>query len=116
MAARREPLVVYGRDLLGTIWDVGLPTVLRLLSMLLRSGGTAHLDVPRASLAPEPGAGVPWHRALPLDSLAAELAEHGLRIDETHEVEEVFEHTPWDTGGKPLPTTRLVVSWQRRTR
>jgi SAM-dependent methyltransferase len=116
MAARRDPLVVYARGLLGNYWDIGRPILLRGLSMLLRSGGQAHLDVPRTSLMPQPGTGVPMHRAVPVETLRAEMAPHGLRIDEVHEADEVVEHTPWETGDAPLPTTRMVVTWQRPVR
>ena len=116
MAARRELLVVYARGLLGTHWDIGRPTLLRGLSMLLRSGGQAHLDVPRTSLLPQPGTGVPMHRAVPVGTLRAEMAPYGLRIDEVHDADEVDAHTPWETGDAPLPTTRMVVTWQRPVR
>ncbi|WP_448627003.1 class I SAM-dependent methyltransferase [Geodermatophilus sp. URMC 64] len=114
VAARREPVVVYARDLLATVWDVTRPQLLRLLSMVLRSGGQAHLDVPRADLMPVPGTGVPLHRATPLERLAEEMAPYGLRTEETLDTEETLENLPWNTEGKPLPTTRMVVTWQRR--
>jgi SAM-dependent methyltransferase len=116
IAARREPVVVYGRGLLGTLWDTGRPQLLRLLSMVLRSGGRAYLDVPRVSLAVDPGTGVPLHRAVSLDVLAAEMAPYGLAVDELHEADEIVEHMPWTGDSVPLPTVRMVVSWQRRTR
>ena len=116
LAADREPLVVYARGLLGNYWDIGRPILLRGLSMLLRSGGQAHLDVPRSSLMPIPGTGIPMHRAVPVETLRAELARYGLRIDEVHDADEVVEHTPWETGTDPLPTTRMVVTWQRPVR
>jgi SAM-dependent methyltransferase len=116
LAARREPLVVYARGLLGSHWDTGRPILLRGLSMLLRSGGQAHLDVPRSSLMPVPGTGIPMHRAVPVETLRAEMTAYGLRIDEVHDADEVVEHTPWETGTDPLPTTRMVVTWQRPVR
>jgi len=116
LAARREPVTVLARGLLGTLHDAGRPQLFRLLSMLLRPGGSAHLDVPRRSLAAEPAVGVPLHRSLPLDVLAEEMGRHGLRIRETHEAGEVLDGMPWGTGDEPVPTTRMVVSWQRATR
>jgi hypothetical protein len=116
VAARQEPVVVYARALLATLWEYGQPTLFRLLSMMLRHGGQAHLDVPRESLKPERGTGIPLHRVLDLDALRADMARYGLRIDETHEADEHFEYTPWSTGERPLPTTRMVVSWQRAAR
>ena len=116
LAAGRTPLVVYARGLLGSHWDIGRPTLLRGLSMLLRSGGQAHLDVPRSSLLPTPGTGVPLHREVPVETLRAELVPYGLRIDEVHDADEVVEHMPWETGTAPLPTTRMVVTWRRPAR
>jgi hypothetical protein len=118
LAARREPLVVYARDLLGTLWDSGRPQVFRLLSMVLRSGGTAHLDVPRSALAPDPGTDVPLHRAVDVDTLAAEMAPYGLSIDQTYEAQETVQHMPWNVRAEPLllPTTRMVVSWRHKAR
>ena len=116
VAARGRPCVVYARDLLPTLWDVGRPGLLRLLSMLLRSGDQAHLDVPRSGLAPEPGRGVPLHRPIGTEMLAAEMAGYGLRIDETHQVDETEYRLPWRAGDDALPKTRMVVSWQRATR
>ena len=113
-AARGERRVVLARDLLPTLWDVGRPNLWRLLSMLLRSGGVAHLDVPRDSLVPEPGAGGPLHRAVDPDVLRAEMAPYGLRVTETTETTEEV--------GRPgvVPTTttktRMVVTWQRARR
>ncbi len=106
---------VYAHDLLPSLWDVGRPNLFRLLSMLLRSGGEAHLDVTRATLMPEPGQGLPWHREISVDDLVSEMAAFGLRVDETSEAAEAVEYMPW-AGGDPLPKTRMVVSWQRRTR
>ena len=116
LAARREPTVVYARELLSTIWDSGRPTLFRLLAMILRTGGQAHLDLPGRTLMPVPGTGVPWHRETPLETIAEELARAGLRIEETHEGSEVIENMPWSGGDNLLPTTRMVVSWQRATR
>jgi hypothetical protein len=116
IAARREPTVVYAHDLLATMWDSGRPTLFRLLSMILRNGGQAHLDVPRHTLLRTPGTGVPIHRETAVDTLAEEIARAGLRIDETHEAAEIIENMPWSAGEGPLPTTRMVVSWQRATR
>jgi hypothetical protein len=56
------------------------------------------------------------HRAVPVDTLRAEMAPYGLRIDEVHDADEVDGHTPWETGTDPLPTTRMVVTWQRPVR
>jgi hypothetical protein len=84
--------------------------------MVLRRGGRAHLDVPRESWAPEYGTGVPLHRAVPLDVLAAEMAPYGLRVEATAEADEPHDHTPWGTGPRVLPTTRTVITWQRRPR
>lgn len=130
MAAREEPVTVYARDLLATVWDVGRPTLLRLLSMLLRGGGVAHLDVPHRSLRPDPRLGGPLHRAVDPDVLAVEMASCGLQVVETSRVEE---DVPWPgmrpgttrgTGDLPVPhpmdvpmmKTRMVVSWQRTRR
>ena len=116
LAARGEPLVVYGRGLLGTMWDIGRPQLLRLLSMVLRSGGRAYLDVPRTAFAPDPGHGIPLHRPVTADVLAAEMAPYGLVVDEAEDADEDVEHTPWSADSVSVPTTRMVVSWQRRTR
>ncbi|WP_170182316.1 class I SAM-dependent methyltransferase [Blastococcus colisei] len=116
IAAREEPVVVYGRGLLGTMWDIGRPQLLRLLSMVLRSGGRAHLDVPRTSLIPDPGTGVPLHRAVTPDLLAAEMAPYGLVVEDVDEADDVVEHMPWSADSVSLPTTRMVVSWQPSTR
>jgi hypothetical protein len=116
LAAPREPVVVFAHGLLGTLWDSGRPTLFRLLSMILRSGGEAHLDVPRHSAEPEPGNGVPLHRSIPVDALAAELAPFGLRIDEIVDADDVAANTPWSAGETRFPTTRMVVSWQRPAR
>ncbi|MGY1773899.1 hypothetical protein [Blastococcus sp. SYSU D00813] len=111
MAAGGQRTVVYARDLLATMWDVGRPNLWRLLSMLLRRGGQAHLDVPQASLFPDPGVGGPLHRAVDLDVLATEMAAYGLHVTETAEV---TEEVTWP---QAVPTTmtktRMVVSWQR---
>jgi hypothetical protein len=130
LAARGEPTVVYARDLLATLWDVGRPTLHRLLSMLLRRGGEAHLDVPRTSLRPDPSRGGVLHRSVDLDVLAAEMALHGLVVRDTTEVVEEVE---WPGGPQQpaapgttadgsatdgtstrLEKTRMVVTWQRR--
>jgi hypothetical protein len=116
IAARQEPVVVYARQLLATLWEYGQPNLFRLLSMMLRHGGQAHLDMPRESLQLERGTGVPLHRALDMDALAADMARYGLRVDETHEVDENVDFMPWSTGDRPLPITRMVVSWQRAAR
>jgi SAM-dependent methyltransferase len=116
IAARREPVTVFARGLLGSLVDVARPRLWRLLAMVLRTGGQAHLDVPRESWKPDPGTGEPLHRAVPLDVLAAEMAPYGLRVDETHEAEEPHDDTPWGTGPRVLPTTRMVITWQRRPR
>lgn len=112
IAARPGPRAVYAHGLLGTLWDVGRPILFRLLSMLLRSGGQAHLDVPGRSLAPVPGEGPPLHRAVDLAELRAEMARFGLHIDETREAADALEHMPW-TAEDAVPTTRMVVSWRR---
>ena len=130
LAAPGEPTVVYARDLLATLWDVGRPNLHRLLSMLLRSGGEAHLDVPRSSLRPDPSRGGLLHRALDLDVLAAEMASHGLVVRDTTDVVEEVEwpggpQQPGADGTTPdstaadgtssrLEKTRMVVAWQRR--
>jgi hypothetical protein len=130
LAARDEPLVVYARDLLATLWDVGRPNLHRLLSMLLRRGGEAHLDVPRSSLRPDPSRGGLLHRAVDLDVLAAEMAPHGLVVRDTVDV---AEEAAWpggpqqpeatdptaassatDSTSTRLEKTRMVVTWQRR--
>ncbi len=116
IAARREPVAVFARGLLGSLVDVGRPELWRLLAMVLRSGGQAHLDVPRESWLPEFGTGAPLHRAVPPDVLAAEMARHGLHVDEVHEAEEPHAHTPWSTDARVLPTTRMVITWHRRPR
>ena len=116
LAGRGEPPVVYARGLLGSLWETGRPHLFRLLSMLLRGGGTAHLDVPRRDLMPEYGTGIPVHRGVAVATLTAELARFGLHVDESHEAAEVVEHMPWETAGTPVPTTRMVVSWRRATR
>jgi SAM-dependent methyltransferase len=116
MAAHGGPLVVYANGLLGNYWDTGRPILLRGLSMLLRTGGQAHLDVPRSSLLPQPGTGTPMHRAVPVEQLRAEMAPYGLRIDEVHDADEAVGHMPWQTGERSLPTTRMVITWQRPAR
>ncbi|MGY1917092.1 class I SAM-dependent methyltransferase [Blastococcus sp. SYSU DS0973] len=116
IAARREPVHVYGRGLLGSLLDLGRPQLWRLLSMVLRTGGRAHLDVPRESLQTWYEPRRPLHLALGLDELAADMAPYGLRIDEAHDAEEPHDHTPWSVGPTTLPTTRMVISWQRRAR
>jgi hypothetical protein len=116
MAARSEPLTVYARDLLGVFWDVGRPTLFRLLAMLLRGGGQAHLDLPARSLMPEPGNHVPLHRTFDIATLEADLTPLGLRVDELHEVEEELINVPWLGAPSRFPKQRMVVSWQRRTR
>ncbi len=116
VAARGEAVTVYGRGLLGSLVDVVRPELWRLLAMVLRRGGRAHLDVPRESWAPEYGTGVPLHRAVPIDVLAAEMAPYGLRVEETAEADDPHDHTPWSTGPRVLPTTRTVITWQRRPR
>lgn len=114
MAGRGERTVVYARDLLATMWDVGRPTLWRLLSMLLRRGGAAHLDVPRTSLCPDPALGGPLHRAVDLDVLCAEMAPSGLHVTETAEV---TEEVTWpDAAPTPMTKTRMVVTWQRARR
>jgi SAM-dependent methyltransferase len=116
VAARREPVVVYGRGLLGSLWDSGRPALMRLLSMVLRSGGQAHLDLPRRSLQPEAATGLPLHRTVDIAALRTELAGFGLQVDEVHDAAEHIEHMPWDADDDRLPTTRMVVTWQRGTR
>jgi hypothetical protein len=114
MAARQEPVVVYARDLLATMWDVGRPQLWRLLSMLLRRGGEAHLDVPRASLFPDPGVGGPLHRAVEVDDLVAEMGPYGLHVTHT---EEATEAITWPQAAPTEMTkTRMVVTWQRARR
>ncbi|MGX5654278.1 LicD family protein [Geodermatophilus nigrescens] len=115
-AAQPDPVTVFGRGLLGSFVDVARDDLWRLLGMVLRTGGRAHLDVPRESWVPEYGTGLPLHRAVPLDVLAAEMAPHGLRIEETHDAEEPHVHTPWSADVRVLPTTRMVITWQPRTR
>jgi len=110
VAARREPVTVYGRDLLATLWDDGRATLFRLLSMLLRAGGEAHLDVPHDDVVPVPGP-VPLYRAVPSGRLTAEMAGFGLRVVEEHQV---VEDVPTGAGPVPVTKTRMVVSWQRR--
>ena len=116
IAARREPVTVYGRGLLASLGAVARPDLWRLLAMVLRHGGRAHLDNPRESWAPEFGTGKPLHLELPIDVLAAQMAEHDLHIDEVHEAEEPYGRTPWSADSRTLPTTRMVISWQRRQR
>ena len=116
IAARREPVTVYARGLVASLVDVGRPAMWRLLGMVLRNGGQAHLDVPRESWAPHFGTGTPLHLEMPLDVLAAEMAEYQLSIDEVHEAEERQGHTPWRPDGTILPTRRMVISWRRRPR
>jgi SAM-dependent methyltransferase len=138
MAARREPITVYARDVLATMWDVGRPNLFRLLNMLLRGGGEAHLDVPHESLHPDPKLGGPMHRAVDLDVLIAEMAPYGLVVTETAEVVEEItwpggrqqpegpgtpgeagttEDVPWDSETHfRMEKTRMVVSWQRPRR
>jgi hypothetical protein len=115
-AARGEPVTVYARGLLGSLHEPGRENLWRLLGMVLRSGGLAHLDVPRETWWPAHGGLQPLHREVPLDALTAEAAGHGLRIDETHAAEEPFDQTPWGAGKRTLRTTRMVISWQPRTR
>ncbi|WP_347057904.1 LicD family protein [Blastococcus sp. HT6-30] len=116
IAARREPVTVYARGLLASFVTVGRPNLWRLLAMVLRNGGQAHLDNPQESWAPQYGLGRPLHIEMPLDVLAGEMAPYGLRIDEVHPAEEPHEHTPWSADTRLLPTTRMVISWQRRPR
>jgi len=97
-------------------FSVGRPTLFRLLAMLLRGGGQAHLDLPGRSLMPEPGTHVALHRALDIAALATELDPFGLRVDEVHEVEEELINVPWLGAPSRFPKQRMVVSWQRRTR
>ncbi len=132
MAARQEPTTVYARDLLATMWDVGRPNLFRLLNMLLRRGGQAHLDVPHESLRPDPKLGGPMHRAVDLDVLVAEMAPFGLVVDGTTRVVEdvtwpggrqqpegtgAAEDVTWDSETHfRMEKTRMVVSWQRPRR
>jgi hypothetical protein len=114
IAARREPTVVYARDLLATMWDVGRPNLWRLLSMLLRSGGEAHLDVPQDSLFPMPNMGAPLHRTVDAAVLDAEMARYGLHVTETAEATEQVVWPRAETTA--MKKTRMVVSWQRARR
>jgi hypothetical protein len=133
MATSGKPVTIYARDLLATMWDVGRPTLFRLLSMLLRGGGAAHLDVPHRSLRPDPRLGGPLHRAVDPDMLAVEMASCGLAVVETSQVEEdawpgarqvpedevtrgTGDVTAAHAGDVPMTTTRMVVSWQRARR
>ena len=114
VAARDEPVEVYAHDLLPTLWDAGRPNLFRLLSMVLRTGGQAHLDVPAETPA-LPGAPGPLWRSLPVADLAAEMLPFGLHVRELHQVEDEVRTGPEATLG-PVAKARMVVSWQRSTR
>jgi SAM-dependent methyltransferase len=116
MAGRGMPATVYARDLLPTVWDVDRPNLWRLLSMLLRGGGSAHLDVAVShSLAPDPRIGGPMHRILDIDVLTEEMAAFGLAVTGTSQVTEAITW-PNTADEVDLTKTRMVVSWQRAAR
>jgi len=87
-----------------------------------RGGGGSHLDVPGTSIAPIPGQHVPLHRTVDIELLAREMTGYRLRLDEVHTAEEEpggdpgIGNSPWPTADGAIPTTRMVVSWQRATR
>ncbi len=118
VAARDEPVHVLAHDLLPTLWDVGRPALFRLLSMVLRTGGEAHLDVmtspPKRSAGapPEPG---PLWRELAVADLEAEMRPFALHVREAHPLVEEVRTGP-GAGRGPVTRTRMVVEWQRSTR
>jgi hypothetical protein len=116
LAAADRPIVVVAHGLLGSLWDEGRPHLFRLLSMILRRGGEAHLDVPQQSLAPVHRQGPPLHRSLPLDTLMGEMSRFGLRVTDACEAVDELEHSPWSDGRISVPATRMVVTWHCSTR
>ncbi|MGY1715114.1 class I SAM-dependent methyltransferase [Geodermatophilus sp. SYSU D01106] len=92
---------VLGRRLLNALEDRGRDNVFRLCGMLLRRGGTAHLDV----VADHAHPGIAPHRHLRLDDVLAEAARHRLVADE---VVPCTEPVSW----AGAPEERLTDLWR----
>ena len=78
LAAGPESWTVLGRQLLNAVEDRGRDNVFRLCGMLLRRSGRAYFDV----VTDHGYAGIPPHRHLTVDQLAAEAARHRLVLEE----------------------------------
>ncbi|MGY1784014.1 class I SAM-dependent methyltransferase [Geodermatophilus sp. SYSU D00698] len=101
LAAQPGAWTVLGRRLLNALEDRGRDNVFRLCGMLLRRGGTAHLDL----VADHGHPGIAPHRHLHLDGVLAEAARHRLVPDE---VTRCVEPVSW----AGAPEERLTDIWR----
>lgn len=109
LAARPEAWSVLGRRLLNALEDRGRDNVFRLLGMLLRRGGTAHLDL----VADHGHPGIAPHRHVHLADVLAEAARYGLTPDE---VVPCAEPVSWAGAPEQRLTDMWRITLRRRNR